>query len=55
MSDDMLCELKQFMFYVRAPQLNVPVEHREKQREKCVVPVLKSEIRLPQKHVEKEK
>ena len=54
----MLSELKQFMFYVRAPQLNVPVEHREKaiekqrekQREKVVVPLLKSE-----KHQEKEK
>ena len=54
----MLSELKQFMFYVRAPQLNVPVEHREKaiekqrekQREKVVVPLLKSE-----KETEKEK
>jgi hypothetical protein len=54
MCDDMLSELKQFMFYVRPPQLNVPVEHREKQREKETLPVLKSEIRLPQKHVEKE-
>ena len=26
----MLCELKQFMFYDRPPQLNIPVEHREK-------------------------
>ena len=54
MCDDMLSELKQFMFYVRPPQLNVPVEHREKQREKETLPVLKSEIRLPQKHEEKE-
>ena len=31
MSDDILCGLKQFMFYDRPPQLNVPVEHREKE------------------------
>ena len=36
MCDDILSELKQFMFYDRPPQLNVPVEHRENPKEKVV-------------------
>ena len=34
MNDDLLNDLKQFMFYDRPPQLNIPVEHRKK-----VVPI----------------
>ena len=35
----MLNDLKQFMFYDRPPQLNIPVEHRENVAPLCLAPI----------------